>query len=53
VDAQIIDGVVNGAASVAQTAGRWHGRLGNGKVQTYAISIAAGAALLATAYALG
>jgi len=53
IDAQIIDGVVNGAARVAQTAGRWHGRLGNGKVQAYAISIAAGAALLATAYALG
>ncbi len=53
IDSQIIDGIVNGAATVAQTAGRLHGRLGNGKVQTYAISIAAGAALLATAYVLG
>ena len=53
VDSQIIDGLVNGAASLAQTAGRLHGRLGNGKVQAYAISIAAGAALLATAYVLG
>ncbi len=53
VDAQVIDGIVNGAASLAQTAGRIHGRIGNGKVQAYAISIAAGAALLATAYVLG
>jgi NADH-quinone oxidoreductase subunit L len=53
VDAQIIDGLVNGAASVAQSAGRLHGRLGNGKVQAYAISITAGVAILATAYVLG
>jgi NADH-quinone oxidoreductase subunit L len=53
IDAQVIDGLVNGAATLAQTAGRLHGRLGNGKVQAYAISIAAGAALLATAYVLG
>ncbi len=53
VDAQIIDGLVNGAASAAQSAGRFHGRIGNGKVQAYAISIAAGAAILATAYAIG
>ena len=53
VDAQVIDGVVNGAASLARTAGTAHGRLGGGKVQVYAISIAAGAALLATAYAIG
>ena len=53
VDAQIIDGVVNGAASAARKVGDLHGRLGNGQIQTYAISIAAGAAFLASAYALG
>ncbi len=53
VDAQVIDGLVNGAASVAQKAGALHGRLGSGKLQTYAISIAAGAAFFASAYALG
>ena len=53
VDAQVIDGVVNGAATLAQKAGTAHGRLGGGKVQVYAIFIAAGAALLATAYAVG
>lgn len=53
VDAQIIDGVVNGAASVAQIFGRMHGRLVSGRVQAYALSIAVGAALLVTVYALG
>ncbi|MSQ01829.1 MAG: NADH-quinone oxidoreductase subunit L [Myxococcales bacterium] len=53
VDVQVIDGVVNGAATLAQKAGMAHGRLGGGKVQVYAIFIAAGAALLATAYAVG
>ena len=53
VDAQIIDGVVNGAATAARKVGDLHGRLGSGQIQTYAISIAAGAAFLASAYALG
>ncbi len=53
VDAQIIDGVVNGAASVAQILSRMHGRLVSGRVQAYALSIAMGAALLVTVYALG
>ncbi len=53
VDAQIIDGIVNGAASTAQGLGRLHGQLLSGRVQVYAISIAAGAALIVTAYALG
>ena len=53
VDAQIIDGAVNGVAKLATILGRWHGKIGGGKLQTYAISIAAGTALLVTAYALG
>jgi NADH-quinone oxidoreductase subunit L len=53
VDSVIIDGVVNGVAKTATTLGTLHGRIGNGKVQAYAISIAAGTALLVTAYALG
>jgi hypothetical protein len=53
VDAQVIDGAVNGVASAAQTLARWHGQIGAGKLQAYAISIAAGAALLVTVYALG
>ena len=53
VDAQLIDGAVNGVAKAATILGRWHGRVGNGKLQAYALSIAAGTALLVTAYALG
>ncbi|MBM4390081.1 MAG: NADH-quinone oxidoreductase subunit L [Deltaproteobacteria bacterium] len=53
VDAQVIDGAVNGVAAVARKAGEAHGKLGSGKLQAYALSIAAGAALLVTAYALG
>mgnify|MGYP001601599272 CR=1 FL=1 len=53
VDVAIIDGAVNGVASVARRLGTAHGALGHGKVQVYAISIAAGAALFVTAYALG
>ena len=53
VDAQVIDGVVNGAASAATGLGRLHGKLASGRVQAYALSIAAGAALIVTAYALG
>ncbi len=53
VDAQIIDGVVNGAAKAATGLGHLHGKLVSGRVQAYAISIAAGAALIVTAYALG
>jgi NADH-quinone oxidoreductase subunit L len=53
VDAQIIDGAVNGAAAAVTSLGRLHGRLASGRVQVYALSIAAGAALIVTAYALG
>ncbi|MDP2314551.1 MAG: NADH-quinone oxidoreductase subunit L [Pseudomonadota bacterium] len=53
VDAQIIDGAVNGAAAAATGLGRLHGRLVSGRVQAYALSIAAGAALIVTVYALG
>ncbi len=53
IDAQIIDGAVNGAASAATGLGRLHGRLVSGRVQAYALSIAAGAALIVTVYALG
>ena len=52
VDALLIDGAVNGAARAATIAGEAHGRVGHGRVQIYAISIAAGAALLVTVYAL-
>jgi NADH-quinone oxidoreductase subunit L len=53
VDSQIIDGAVNGAASAVTGLGRLHGKLVSGRVQAYAISIAAGAALIVTVYALG
>lgn len=53
VDAQIIDGVVNGAGRAATLAGELHGRIGAGRVQVYAISIALGTALIVTAYAIG
>jgi NADH-quinone oxidoreductase subunit L len=53
VDAQIIDGLVNGVASTASWFGRAHGRIGSGRVQAYAVGIAAGAAIIVTAYALG
>ncbi|MSP55718.1 MAG: NADH-quinone oxidoreductase subunit L [Myxococcales bacterium] len=53
VDAQIIDGAVNGAGTVARRLGELHGRIGWGKVQVYAISIALGTALIVCAYALG
>lgn len=53
VDAQIIDGVVNGAASAAQAAARFHSRLVSGRVQVYAISIAVGTAVLVFVYAMG
>ena len=52
IDAQIIDGTVNGVAAAAVKMGEAHGRIAWGRVQVYAISIAAGAALLVTAYAL-
>ena len=52
VDAQIIDGLVNGTAAAATTLGRLHGRISDGRVQVYAITIAAGAALAVLAYAL-
>ncbi len=53
VDALVIDGAVNGAASAAQGLGTLHGRIQNGRVQAYAIGIAVGATLLVLAYALG
>jgi hypothetical protein len=53
VDAQLIDGAVNGAAAAARWLGTLHGRIGFGKVQVYAICIAAGAALFVTVYAIG
>ncbi len=53
VDAQLIDGAVNAAGKVAVLAGTLHGRIGWGRVQVYAISIALGAALIVTAYAIG
>jgi NADH-quinone oxidoreductase subunit L len=53
VDALVIDGAVNGAASAAQGLGSLHGRIQNGRVQAYAIGIAVGATLLVLAYALG
>ncbi|MFZ5475556.1 MAG: NADH-quinone oxidoreductase subunit L [Myxococcota bacterium] len=53
VDAQIIDGAVNGAAAAARKLGELHGRIALGRVQVYALSIAAGTALIVTAYALG
>jgi NADH-quinone oxidoreductase subunit L len=53
VDALVIDGVVNGVASAATTLGRLHGKLVSGRVQAYALSIAAGAAIIVTVYALG
>ncbi|MES2639921.1 MAG: NADH-quinone oxidoreductase subunit L [Myxococcota bacterium] len=53
VDSQIIDGAVNGAAAAATGLGRLHGRLVSGRVQAYALSIAAGAAVIVTVYALG
>ncbi|HNC94648.1 MAG TPA: NADH-quinone oxidoreductase subunit L [Myxococcota bacterium] len=52
VDAQLIDGAVNGSAAAATTAGEAHGAVGRGKIQVYAISIACGAALFVLAYAL-
>jgi len=52
VDSQVIDGLVNGAGAAAMAVGEWHGRIGNGKLQVYAISVAAGAGLLVTIYAL-
>ncbi|MEN9786026.1 MAG: hypothetical protein RLZZ299_1290 [Pseudomonadota bacterium] len=53
VDALLIDGAVNGAARVATGAGSLHARIQNGRVQAYALGIAAGSALLVLAYALG
>ena len=53
VDAQLIDGAVNGAGRTAVIAGELHGRIGWGRVQVYAISIALGTALIVCAYALG
>ena len=53
VDAQVIDGAVNGAGKVAVLAGTLHGKIGWGRVQVYALSIAIGAALIVTAYAIG
>lgn len=52
VDAVVIDGVVNGTARAAQIIGEAHGRIAWGRVQVYAISIAVGAAILVSAYAL-
>jgi len=52
VDALLIDGLVNGAARAANIVGEAHGRMGHGRVQVYAIFIAAGAAVLVTVYAL-
>jgi len=52
VDAQLIDGAVNGAATAATTVGKGHGAMGHGKVQVYAIGIAIGAAVFVAAYAL-
>ncbi len=53
VDSQIIDGAVNGVGRVAVIAGELHGKIGAGRVQVYAISIALGTALIVTAYAIG
>ena len=53
VDALLIDGLVNGAAAAATGLGRLHGRLVSGRVQVYALSIAAGAAIIVTAFAFG
>ena len=53
VDALVIDGAVNGAASAAAGLGRIHALAQNGRVQAYALGIAAGSAALVLAYALG
>jgi len=53
VDTLIIDGAVNGAASAATGLGKLHARVQTGRVQSYALGIAAGAAILVLAYALG
>jgi len=53
VDAQIIDGAVNGAATAATTLGRLHARISEGKLQVYAIGIAIGAAVFVALYGLG
>jgi NADH-quinone oxidoreductase subunit L len=52
VDAQLIDGAVNGAAAVTKLAGKAHGAMASGKLQVYAIGIAGGTTVLVLAYAL-
>ena len=54
VDAEIIDGAVNGAAKVARGLSRFHSRaIAVGQVQVYALALAAGTAVLVFAYAVG
>ena len=44
---------VNGTASAVRGLGTLHGKVQSGRVQAYAIGIAAGTALLVLAFALG
>jgi NADH-quinone oxidoreductase subunit L len=53
VDAQVIDGAVNGLASAVTRLARLHSRVVSGRVQSYAVGMALGAALLVVAYAVG
>ena len=50
VDVRIVDGTVNGIASLTQTTGRGIRQIQTGHVQNYALGIAAGLLVIAVTY---
>jgi NADH-quinone oxidoreductase subunit L len=52
-DARVVDGAVNGVAALTQGAGRGIRQIQTGRVQNYALGIAAGLLVIAVAYLFG
>jgi hypothetical protein len=54
IDVHVIDGLVNGTAAGLKRVAAWNGRtIQSGRVQSYALVIASGTAVLLLAYAIG
>jgi len=54
IDVHVIDGLVNGTATAFKKLAAWNGRtIQSGRVQSYALVIASGTAVLLLAYAIG